>query len=290
MVVKRESAGVAVFRAQAMAVFLPFLWVFIYAGALPAGAQPMSAGDKEKIPLLISDHHADHGPFMLRHFGVEPDSGVCMVVLDAHTDTVKNDSSLVSGNHNWICPLYPFPLKSLVWVHTIADYPNFNSGKVRGFYLSVAEWGAGDPPLNARALSLDSVSHILLSATAGQSLFISIDLDFFCIENNTPADIPLVFDMLFDFSSRWQGKVIYALALSRPWLPDDEYAWELLRQSLRWFSGNPEFAPPEISLFTAQREDTSEKARAYREMGLAMPSFYGRENEIPDDLRDLFAK
>ncbi|MDR1287641.1 MAG: hypothetical protein LBK08_08545 [Treponema sp.] len=226
---------------------------------------------------------------MIRHVGVEPDSGVCMVVLDAHTDTVKNDSPLVSGNHNWICPLYPFPLKNLVWIHTITGFPNSHSGKVRGFYLSVSEWGAGSPPLNARALNLDQVSHALLSA-AGQSLFISIDLDFFCIENNTPADIPLVFDTLFDFASRWQGKVIYALALSRPWLPNDEYAWELLRQSLRWFSGKTEFAPPETTLFTVQREDTSAKARAYREMGLTIPSFYGRENEMPDDIRDLLAK
>jgi hypothetical protein len=281
---------VVIFRVQAAPVFLPLLWVFIYAGTLPAGAQSVSAGGREKIPLLISDHHADHGPFMLRHFGIEPDSSVCMVVLDAHTDTVRNDSPLVSGNHNWICPLYPFPLKSLIWIHSIAGFPSSNSGKSRGFYLSVAEWGAGDPPLNARALSLDSVSHILLSATAGQSLFISIDLDFFCIENNTPADIPLVFDTLFDFASRWQGRVIYALALSRLWLPDDEYAWELLRQSLRWFSGKTEFAPPEITLFTVQREDSSAKARAYREMGLTIPSFYGRENETPDDIRDLFEK
>jgi hypothetical protein len=231
---------------------------------------------------------------MLRHFGVEPDilsgdGGVCMVVLDAHSDTVKNDSPFASGNHNWICPLYPFPLKTLVWIHTIAGFPNSNSGKVRGFYFSVSEWGAGDPPLNARALSLDHVSEIALSA-AGQSLFISIDLDFFCTENNTPAGLPYVFDVLFDFASRWRGMVIYALALSRPWLPDDEYAWELLRQSLRWFGGKTEFAPPEITLFTVQREDTSAKARAYREIGLTVPSFYGRENEAPDDIRDLFAK
>jgi hypothetical protein len=212
-----------------------------------------------------------------------------MVVLDAHTDTVKNDSPLVSGNHNWICPLYPFPLETLVWIHSIAGSPDSNSGKVRGFYLSVSEWRAGSPPLNVMALSLDQVSHIV-PAAAGQSLFISIDLDFFCIENNTPADIPLVFDTLFYLASRWQGKVMYALALSRPWLPDDKYAWELLRQSLRWFSGKTEFAPPVTTLFTAQREDTSAKARAYREIGLAIPSFYGRENEMPDDIRDLFTE
>jgi hypothetical protein len=228
---------------------------------------------------------------MLRHFGIEPDSRVCMVVLDAHADTVKNDSQSVSGNHDWISPLYPFPLESLVWIHSIAYFPASNSGKLRGFYLSVSEWGGGDPPLNALTLSLDSLVYTGASSSAvRQSLFISIDLDFFCIENNTPADIPFVFDTLFDFTSRWQGKVVWALALSRPWLPDDEYAWELLRQSLLWFSGKTELAPPEITLFNVQREDTSAKAHAYRETGLEVPSFYGRENETPDDIRDLFAK
>jgi hypothetical protein len=99
-----------------------------------------------------------------------------------------------------------------------------------------------------------------------------------------------VFDALFDFASRWQGKVIWALALSRPWLPNDEYAWELLRQSLRWFSGKTEFAPPELTLFTVQREDTSAMAQSYRKNGLAPPSFYGRETETPEDIRDLLEK
>jgi len=259
MAVKRGGAGAAIFRIQTAhwQVFLPLVFMFIHIWLLLAGSQSVFAGKGEQIPLLISDHHADHGPFMLRYFGTGPDMSAdnraCMVVLDAHTDTVKSDFSGVVGNHNWICPLYPFPLASLVWIHTIAGFPNTNSGKVRGFYFSISEWGSGDPQLNAFAIGLDRVSQIVPSA-AGLSLFVSLDLDFFCIENNTPADIPYVFDTLFDFASRWQGKVIWALALSRPWLPNDEYAWDLLRQSLRWFSGKTEFAPPELTLFTVQLE------------------------------------
>jgi hypothetical protein len=278
----------AVLKRQAplWPVFLVF--ILLYAGAFPAGAQPVFPAEGEKIPLLISDHHADHGPFMLRHFGTGPDKRVCMVVLDAHTDTVKNVSPDIVGNHDWISPLYPVPLETLVWIYTVADFPR--PGKERGFYQSVSEWGAGDPPLNARVLSLSGIPLAALSASAGLSLFVSIDLDFFSIENNTPADIPYVFDVLFDFASQWQGKVVYAVALSRPWLPDDGYAWELLRQSLRWFSGKTEFASPGITLFSVQRKDSSAKARAYRETGLAVPSFYGKENEMPEDVRDLLVK
>jgi hypothetical protein len=158
------------------------------------------------------------------------------------------------------------------------------------FYSSVSRWGRGEPPLNARAAGLDEFPDIDFSGTEGQSLFVSIDLDFFTIQNNTPAGIPYVFGLLFDFASRWQGKVVWALALSRPWLPDDEYAWELLRQSLRWFCGKTEFAPPELTVFTAQFEDTSGMARAYREKGLAIPSFYGREDEIPADIKEMLEK
>jgi hypothetical protein len=284
----------AVLKVQAWPAFVPLFFVFMNTGSLPAGSQSVFTDNKEKIPLLISDHHADHGPFMIRHLGGS-DSHVCMVILDAHTDTVQNNPPDIPGNHNWISPLYPIPLEALIWIHTIFGFPNANSGKVRGFYLSVSQWGSGDPPLNALAISLDRIFQIALSPTdlpdksdAGPSLFVSIDLDFFCTENNNPADIPFVFDTLFDFSSRWQGKVIWALALSRPWLPDDGYAWELLRQSLRWFNDRAEFAMPELTLFTAQREDTSAKARSYREKGLALPSFYGREDEMPDDIRELF--
>jgi hypothetical protein len=287
MAAEKAAWTAVILKAQA-ALFSLFL-IFIHAGALPAGAQSAFPAEGEKVPLLISDHHADHGPFMLRYFGTEPENRACMVVLDAHTDTVKNVSPPL-GNHDWISSLYPFPLKTLVWIHAMAGFPGPNSGRVRGFYSSVSRWGAGIPPLNARAVSLGDISHISLSAAAGQSLFVSIDLDFFSMENNTPADIPYVFDALFDFSSQWQGKVIWALALSRPWLPDDGYAWELLRQSLLWFSAKTCFTPPELTLFTAQFEDSSAMARAYREKRLAVPSFYGRENEIPDDIRELFAK
>ncbi|MDR3335600.1 MAG: hypothetical protein LBT16_00215, partial [Treponema sp.] len=56
------------------------------------------------------------------------------------------------------------------------------------------------------------------------------------------------------------------------------------------FSGKTEFAPSELTLFTVQREDTSAMARSYRENGLAVPSFCGRENETPEDIRDLLEK
>jgi hypothetical protein len=170
------------------------------------------------------------------------------------------------------------------------DFPHIDSGKIRGFYFSVSTWGAGEPPLESRVTSLAEFPPIDFSDTEGQSLFVSIDLDFFYMKNSTPAGIPFVFDTLFDFASKWQGDVVWALALSRAWLPDDEYAWELLRQSLRWFCGKTEFAPPEVTLFTTLFEDTSRMARSWREKGLPMPSFYGKEGETPADIKEMLEK
>ncbi|GHT84855.1 hypothetical protein FACS1894137_08400 [Spirochaetia bacterium] len=97
-----------------------------------------------------------------------------------------------------------------------------------------------------------------------------------------------MFDALFEYASRWNGEVIWALCLSRAWLPSDSYAWELLRQSLLWFSGKTEFAPPELTLFTKYRDDQSMMFREFHKRGLEAPVFFGREKEMPDDIRDLF--
>ncbi|GMO16692.1 MAG: hypothetical protein Pg6A_02780 [Termitinemataceae bacterium] len=263
---------------------LPLFLVLIH-----TGAQSAFPANVEKIPLLISDHHAEHAPFILRYTGTEPDNRVCMIVIDAHTDTIRNIFP-PAGNHDWISTLYPFPLETLIWIYSTAGFTTSNSSKARSFYSSIYTWDAGGSLINARAISLDNLSNIDFSATTGQTLFISIDLDFFCMGNSTPADIPFVFDVLFDFTSRRQGKAVWALALSRAWLPDDKYAWELLRQSLRWFCGKTSFTPPELHLFTTQFEDTSRLARALRAKKLPMPSFYGKENKMPNDIRKMLKK
>jgi hypothetical protein len=49
------------------------------------------------MPQFLCAENASHflhcflnGPFMLRHFGSDPENRVCMAVLDVHTDAVKN--------------------------------------------------------------------------------------------------------------------------------------------------------------------------------------------------------
>jgi len=216
-----------------------------------------------------------------------------MIVLDAHADTVKNEQSdLISrltviqdfsrigelaGNHDWIHPLASFSLRELVWISTIRGYPR--SDKLQGFEKSVASW---DERVRAYFLNVEELRFREISA---DTLFVSIDLDFFYSEDHTPQDVPAVLDALFAFSSRSPRPAVWAFCVSRPWLPGDDYAWALLEQTLRWLSSRPEFRSPEITIFENRRVDTSRTAQAFRAEGLEMP--FLREEDTPDYIRRL---
>jgi hypothetical protein len=249
-------------------------------------------GEGQKIPLLISDHHGDHALWLYRLAGYEKTD---MILLDAHGDAERNPhyciirESLVRdaggeadrfiGNHNWIHPLFPAPLASLLWISKISQVPE--TLKVEGFLRAASSWGMG----NAAGINLDELTP---SGPGDANLFVSIDLDFFYAEDYTPRLVPEVFEKLWEYSLDRKGKVLWAICLSRAWLPNDCYAWELLEQSLRWLVPHAEFESPEISLFSSRRQDTSRKAEAFRAEGREPPGFYRREDAMPESVRDLF--
>jgi hypothetical protein len=251
------------------------------------------------IPLMISEHHADHMGFFFRYgerYGVPYGSArppAAMIVLDAHADTVENEqadsirelaakrnfwlSVDYAGNHNWLHPLAPVPLVELAWISTIRGQPR--ADKLQGFYSSIASW---DERVNAYCVS---VEELYFREVPAQRLFVSIDLDFFYSENHSPQDVPVVLDALFAFSSRSRHPVVWAFCVSRPWLPSDDYAWTLLEQTLRWLNSRPEFYSPEITIFESHRFDTSQTAQAFRAEGREMP--FLREEDTPDQIKPL---
>ena len=268
---------------------LPFFLAVFFLFSLPLSAQDRT------IPLLISEHHADHLEFFLYH-SVHNDSahsGPVMIVLDAHADTVKNEQSdLISslavmqnfshigelaGNHDWIHPLASFALRELVWISTIRGYPR--NGKLTGFQRNLASWNE-----RVRAYSLSIEELRFREITAGK-IFISVDLDFFYSEDHSPQDVSAVLDALFAFSSRLPCQAVWAFCLSRPWLPSDEYAWTLLEQALRWLNSRPEFRAPAITVFDSRRVDTSRKAQTLRAEGREMPIL--READAPAHIKSL---
>ncbi|MDR3020043.1 MAG: hypothetical protein LBU66_03975 [Treponema sp.] len=248
---------------------------------------PLAAQDRI-IPLLISEHHADHMEFFFRH---NVNASAVMIVLDAHADTVVNENyglikELVSednlsgadklaGNHNWIHPLQPAPLERLIWISKIHGYPR--SDKLEGFNRTISGWNSN---IHAGYLSLEELRFTEIS---GETLFVSVDLDFFYSENYGARDVPSVLDALFSFSLRWQGGVVWAICLSRPWLPDDDSAWLFLEKSLDWLHTRTEFNTPEISLFNRHREDTSRTAQAILSEGREVPAL--REEDTPEHIK-----
>jgi hypothetical protein len=136
-------------------------------------------------------------------------------------------------------------------------------------------------------LALDELANLPPAHDGNSALFISIDLDFFCSMNHAPEDVPHVFERLLDFSQNWNGPVFWAISASLAWQPDIESAWVLLEQSLRWLSAKPEFETPKLTLFDSYRRDTSRMAQFYRAGGNEPPSFYSRQGETPDRIKEL---
>ena len=254
-----------------MRIFFAASMIFL---SLPLAAQ------QGLIPLLVSDHHADHLEFLLRHGAGLP---AALLVVDAHADTGYNEghskmrAGELAGNHNWIHPLSPVPLVFLAWISTMQGAAR--GDKLEGFYKSTAAWSSG-----IRAVSI-SLRELPFLEIREEKLFISVDLDFFYSEDHRPEDVPGVLDALFSFSNRHQGPVAWAICLSRPWLPGDSYAWTLLEKSLAWLVSRPEFAAPEITLFESRRVDTSWNARAFRAEGRKIPAL--READAPAPVMGL---
>jgi hypothetical protein len=276
-------------------IALCFLCLLRAAGAAGAEERPLPP----KIPILFSDHHADHARWLLEQlrrpgpFREAEDGEVSLVVVDAHADTAPHpardlvrdrlrrgdyqaaDAAL--GNHNWIGPLVPSPVRSLVWVTGVSGFPG--DDRYAGFIKSTAGWN-----IPRRCVTLDELDAV----PPGGVLFVSIDLDFFYYDG-TPRDIPPVFDRLLDLSLRREGEVIWAVCVSRAWLPADEYAWELLQESLAWLASRAEFAAPALTLFSGDRRDTSRRAEAARAGGAEPPGLYRKEAEMPARLREILS-
>jgi hypothetical protein len=250
------------------------------------------------IPILISDHHADHALWLLEQgagYGDAVSGAVSLIVIDAHADSSVNEEGVrirdyiqqgyyreadkLFHNHDWIHPLVPRPVDSLVWISRLSGFPD--SEKYQGFVRSSAGWNIRE----RRCITMDELDTV---SPGGTTLFVSIDLDFFYNDTATAGDIPFVFDRLLEFSLRWTGKLIWAVCVSRAWLPTIEYAWELLEQSLAWLAGRTEFAPPVVTVFNSTRYDSSRRAAAFRAEGTEAPGLYRQEDKMPERLRLLF--
>jgi hypothetical protein len=268
-------------------------FVFLFLCAWASGAQENPPALPQKIPILFSDHHADHALWLLQRGG---GGAATLLVVDAHADTSHNAAldfiraCIKTGNygaaddlfqnHNWIHPLVPLPAASLVWISGISGLPE--NERYNGFTKSTAGWN-----IRRRCLTLNEFDGL---SPAGNTLFVSVDLDFFYGDRSTPQDIPFVLDRLLGFSLRWPGKVVWAVCVSRAWLPTAEYAWEVLEQSLAWLARQTAFGVPELTLFSKDRHDGSRRAQAFRLTGARPPGLYQKEDEAPLRIRELLAE
>jgi len=213
--------------------------------------------------------------------------------VDAHTDTAVNkhysliramteagnysQAGELTGNHNWLHPLCPNPVETLVWISEIhgspADYAE------EAFLFTHIVW---EMEIKTALINSDELRCLDL---AEETLFVSVDLDFFYGDHTSPDDVPVVLNSLFTFSLNWKGPVVWAVCLSRLWLPDDYYAWTLLEKTLNWIHSQSSFGPPEITVFDSRRIDTSNLAQHFRAEGRKIPVLH--EEDIPGHTKEL---
>jgi hypothetical protein len=272
----------------------------ITAMAADSYADAIADAAQSKIPLLLSESHADHFNFLFERCGATP---VAMIALDAHADTVANDNydeirrlafngeyekaDLLLSNHDWIHPLYPLPVTNITWISKMRGAPN--TEKLNGFYKSISRWDASHLRAHLRVMSVEVLS---LYKLRDETLFVSIDLDFFYSEDHSVDHIPRVLDALFVLSRDYQARgqtVVWAICLSRPWLPSDNYAWTLLETTLHWLAKNKRevFEDAVVTLFNKPRFDQTQRAKSLRAQGKPVPDFYHKEAEAPQTVKDL---
>jgi hypothetical protein len=266
-------------RIKKMVVFTVFYLFFIFT----------VEAQQKLIPLLISDHHADHLEFFFRH---GDDASAALIVVDAHTDITANEhygliramaktgnysqAVELAGNHNWLHPLCPYPVRTLAWISEIHSFP---ADSAKAFLYTHIIW---DMEIKTIVINIDELRYLDLDE---EILFVSIDLDFFYRDRTSPDDVQVILDSLLAFSSNWKGPVAWGICLSRPWLPDDNYAWTLLEKTLTWIHSQSLFGLPEITVFDSPRTDTSNLARHFRTVGWEIPVLH--EKDIPGHIMKL---
>ncbi|MBN2353025.1 MAG: hypothetical protein JXD23_10690 [Spirochaetales bacterium] len=257
----------AVRGARCAALLLCCLLVeFTPRGALNEGA-PVGA--------FLSDNHAGHFFYLARL--LEPRDSYCLLLFDAHPDAaplpgradvrrrLQDGKPVEPGRiqcYNWIHGLTPAPIGDFVWV------PALSAGTpvpydTRRFEIAISAWF---PKGKATAVPFDRLDRRRLS---GKKIVVSIDLDYFCRSQNPARDIGEV----FRFISHLERVDCIAVAVSRPFLPDDDFADRCVEAALRELLRRPDVPTIEIGVVGPGIPDRSKRARELEAAGLPVPGW-----------------
>ena len=248
------------------------------------------------LPIYVEDSHAGSFYWLAEHLDLDEDH--TLVHFDAHSDasaifdsdklrerlrrlaSVEERRDLLerwrkAGTvqcFNWIEPLMPAPISSVIWVRdrTVAGNRSrvLQKQAAEQFdgHLEAAPRLSGSYRGRCRVIGLDRL-RAELSET--QPVVITIDLDYF-------ADVPAnrraaEFERVWKFVTGCRNLRAVTIALSRPYLKNDEQANDLLRLALAASLSLPT-ARIHFEPFAKVENDRSERAREFQK----------RREEVPD--------
>ncbi len=224
--------------------------------AIAATASLARAG--QELPVFIADNHAETAGWITRNFDL--DEPHVLVLIDAHSDAsaverseeireelrrvpsekeraVRVENWRKNGRvqaFNWIEPLMPRPLDSVLWLAAPALADEERAAKNREATDSL------DGRLEVEPRSAGSLEHRWETCDLKgfrewqpgiRKIILAIDLDFFA--GMKPEDRSKNFEAIWERAMDWPGLAGVAFAVSRPWLTDDAEADALVSLAVK---------------------------------------------------------
>jgi hypothetical protein len=258
--------------------------LLLLAAAVHGGASPPIT-----LPIYIEDNHAGSFYWLAEHLDL--DEECTLIHFDAHSDaSALFDSDKVRERlrrvvslderrqllerwravgaiqcFNWIEPLMPSPVANVIWVHDRKSADRKEALEQLDGHLEAAPRESGSFRERYRLVAFDRLRS---QWNEDGPVIVTIDLDYF-------ADVPVArraaeFGRVWKFVTECRNLRAVTIAISRPYLKDDNQADELLRLALEASLSLPT-ATIQFEPFEKVGNDRSLRAR----------EFYQRHEEIP---------
>jgi Bacterial capsule synthesis protein PGA_cap len=258
----------------------------LLAATLSCGASPPIT-----LPVYIEDNHAGSFYWLAEHLDL--DEPYTLVHFDAHSDAsqifdsdkirerLRRVGSLEERRQllerwraagaiqcfNWIEPLMPAPIARVIWVHSRTNGDLKEALEQLEGHLEAAPRVSGSFRSRYEVADFDRLrSHWKEDGP----VIVTIDLDYF-------ADVPAnrrarEFERVWKFVAECRNLRAVTIAISRPYLKDDQQADELLRLALEASLSLPT-ATIQFEPFEKVGHDRSLRAREFEQRHEEVPAF-----------------
>ena len=258
----------------------------LFGAAIRCGASPPIT-----LPIYIEDNHAGSFYWLAEHLDL--DEQYTLIHFDAHSDASQIfDSDKIRERlrrvasveerrqllerwraagaiqcFNWIEPLMPAPISRVVWVHAHNGTDEKEAVEQLDGHLEAAPREAGS--FRSR-YELVPFNQLRARRKDGGPVLVTIDLDYF-------ADVPsnrrvAEFERVWKFVTECRNLRAVTIAISRPYLKNDEQADDLVRLAMKASLSLPT-ASVEFEPFAKVGNDRSLRAREFQKRHEEIPAF-----------------